>query len=58
MFVSVNIDNTIGAIGFIPQIIPSFLIPLALVKVNIDTNEIIRGENGYCIKCQVGKALN
>ena len=51
---SVNYENRVGAVGFIPMIFPS-LLPLGLIRVNEVTGEEIRGENGLCIRCKPGQ---
>ena len=55
-----NIDNTVGAIGFTgviePQALTDIILPNALVKVDDETGEIIRdSETGFCIQCQPGE---
>ncbi|KAG5896525.1 hypothetical protein JTB14_020498 [Gonioctena quinquepunctata] len=42
----VNIDNTVGAIGFVSRIIPS-VYPIAIIKVDAFTGEPIRNARGY-----------
>ncbi|XP_071749664.1 long-chain fatty acid transport protein 4 isoform X2 [Lepeophtheirus salmonis] len=55
----INFDNTVGAVGCIPNIIPKFLIelitPIHLIKVNPQTLEVYRDENGLCVQCDVGE---
>uniref|UniRef100_A0AC34F409 Uncharacterized protein n=1 Tax=Panagrolaimus sp. ES5 TaxID=591445 RepID=A0AC34F409_9BILA len=50
-----NIDGHIGAVGFFP-IYPflTSLYPVRLVKVDPETNEVIRDKNGLCISCRPG----
>ncbi|KYQ58100.1 Long-chain fatty acid transport protein 1 [Trachymyrmex zeteki] len=50
----VNIDNKIGAVGFIPRY-ASVLYPVALLKINEETGELLRGSNGFCIPCKPGE---
>ena len=55
-----NIDNRVGAVGFIPiGVVPEFLaerlLPLKLIKVNSETGEPLRDNDGYCIRCQPGE---
>jgi solute carrier family 27 fatty acid transporter 1/4 len=50
----VNIDNKIGAVGFIPRY-AGRLYPVALLKVNEETGEILRGPDGFCIPCKPGE---
>uniref|UniRef100_A0A1I7SDC3 Very long-chain fatty acid transport protein n=1 Tax=Bursaphelenchus xylophilus TaxID=6326 RepID=A0A1I7SDC3_BURXY len=51
----VNINNHIGSCGFFP-IYPflTALYPVRLVKVNPETGELLRDENGLCISCRPG----
>ena len=51
--ISVNYDNTIGAVGFKSMILP-FVYPVTLIKVDKDTNEIVRDKNGVCVKAKPG----
>lgn len=51
---SVNTDNTVGAIGFISQILPS-VYPISVIKVNPATGEPVRNNKGLCIRCAAGK---
>lgn len=50
----VNIDNRVGAVGFVPKY-ASALYPVALLRVNEETGELIRGPNGFCIPCKPGE---
>lgn len=45
----VNTDNTVGAIGFVSRIIPSFY-PISILKANSD-GEPIRNAKGLCQTC-------
>lgn len=47
----VNIDNTVGAIGFVSRIIPS-VYPISIIKVDQQTGEPIRDANGLCMPCK------
>lgn len=51
---SVNIDGKPGAVGFVSVLFPS-VYPVALIKVDEDTREVIRDENGLCIRCKPGE---
>lgn len=53
-FVTVNIDNKIGAVGFVPLCAGS-LYPVGLLKVDEETGEPVRGPDGLCIRCKPGK---
>ncbi len=56
-FLSVNIDNTVGAVGFTTRIAP-MLYPVTLIKVDKDTGEPVRDRNGVCIQCGPGRDLS
>lgn len=45
--ISVNIDGTVGSIGFVSRILPR-IYPIALVKVDERTGEPIRNAQGLC----------
>ncbi|CAG9567340.1 unnamed protein product [Danaus chrysippus] len=47
----INVDNTVGAVGFLPKLVPTWLHPIALVKAD-DDGDLIRGPDGLCIRCQ------
>lgn len=49
----VNLDNTIGAVGFLAQSLPQSIYPVAIVKTNLETGEILRNERGLCDRCGV-----
>jgi len=51
----VNVDNKIGAVGFISRIIPS-VYPISIIKVNED-GEPIRNSKGLCQVCEPSKLL-
>ncbi|XP_067001453.1 long-chain fatty acid transport protein 4 [Anabrus simplex] len=50
----VNVDNTVGAIGFVSRIIPA-VYPILIIRVNQETGEPIRDEKGLCIPCKPGE---
>lgn len=50
-----NFDNTVGAVGFVPQI-AKFLYPVDLIKCDEETGEPIRDQNGVCIRCDYGES--
>lgn len=50
-----NIDNRIGAVGFVPPI-ATFLYPVNLIRADEETAEPIRDEKGFCIKCRPGES--
>uniref|UniRef100_A0A1B0EYX6 long-chain-fatty-acid--CoA ligase n=1 Tax=Phlebotomus papatasi TaxID=29031 RepID=A0A1B0EYX6_PHLPP len=47
----VNIDNTVGAIGFVSRIIPQ-VYPISIIRADPATGEPIRGRNGLCQLCK------
>ncbi|KAJ8970900.1 hypothetical protein NQ317_009052 [Molorchus minor] len=47
----VNIDNTVGSIGFMSRIIPS-VYPISIIKVDPNTGEPIRDAKGLCMPCK------
>jgi hypothetical protein len=53
-FLTVNFDNTVGAIGFVSRIIPTFY-PIAIIRVDPHNGEPIRDAKGLCIRCNPGK---
>ncbi|XP_012262719.1 long-chain fatty acid transport protein 4-like [Athalia rosae] len=46
----VNIDNTVGAIGFVSRIIPA-VYPISIIKVDAN-GEPIRNAKGLCMTCE------
>ncbi|XP_047131107.1 long-chain fatty acid transport protein 1 isoform X1 [Hydra vulgaris] len=50
----INIDNRVGAVGFNSVIAPGFY-PIRLVKVNEETEEILRDNEGMAIACLPGE---
>lgn len=54
LLITVNIDSKIGAVGFVPRYARS-LYPVALLKVDESTGELVRGNDGLCITCQPGE---
>lgn len=49
-----NTDNTFGAIGFVSRLIPS-IYPISIIRVDPETCEPIRNENGLCTRCNPGE---
>lgn len=47
----VNVDNTVGAIGFVSRIIPS-VYPISIIKVDPQTGEPLRDARGLCMLCE------
>lgn len=54
--VVVNIDNRVGAVGFVPRFAGN-LYPVTLLRVNEETGEPIRGPEGFCIPCKPGTLI-
>lgn len=58
---TIQIDNKVGAVGSIfvwmPDFLHNLLLPLALVKVDKDTGEPIRGPDGFCMKAKPGNKI-
>lgn len=50
----VNCDNKIGAVGFIPRY-AMWLYPVALLKIDEETEKPLRGPDGLCIRCKPGE---
>ncbi|CAG9784543.1 unnamed protein product [Diatraea saccharalis] len=46
----INVDNTLGAVGFLPKLVPTSLHPIALVRSDEQGN-LVRGADGFCIRC-------
>ncbi|XP_057325227.1 long-chain fatty acid transport protein 4-like [Microplitis mediator] len=51
----VNVDNQVGAVGFVPSILPKSLHPVAIIRVNPETCEPVRGPNGLCIRAEINE---
>ncbi|XP_058829450.1 long-chain fatty acid transport protein 4 [Topomyia yanbarensis] len=49
-----NTNNTVGAVGFVPAFAGK-IYPVTLVRCEEDTGEIIRGSDGFCIRCKPGE---
>ncbi len=49
-----NVEGKVGAIGRIPSFL-AHRFPLALVKSDLATQEPIRDESGFCIRCATGE---
>lgn len=47
-------DNKEGSCGFISRIIPA-VYPVALIKIDEQTNEPVRDEDGLCVPCRGGE---
>lgn len=56
MFVSANIDNKEGAIGFVSRLVPS-IYPISIIKVDQDSGEPVRDKNGLCVPCEPGNLI-
>ncbi|XP_001603871.2 long-chain fatty acid transport protein 4 [Nasonia vitripennis] len=51
----VNVDNTVGAVGFVPSILPKSLHPVAVIRVHPETSEPVRGPDGFCIRAETNE---
>ena len=56
-----NIENKIGAVGFVgvwePSWVQELALPVYVIKVDRDTNEVIRDPiTGFCIEADAGEA--
>lgn len=47
----VNVDNTVGAIGFVSRILP-YVYPISIIKADSETGKPIRGTDGLCQVCK------
>lgn len=47
----VNVDNTVGAIGFVSRILPQ-VYPISIIKADPETGDPIRNKNGLCQPCK------
>ncbi|KAF5290912.1 hypothetical protein FQR65_LT11494 [Abscondita terminalis] len=54
VIVFINLDNKVGAAGFIPTYL-RLTHPTQLVKYDEENEEPIRDSNGLCIRCEVGE---
>lgn len=54
---TVNINNVVGAIGFVSRIIPS-VYPISVIKADPDSGEPIRDSNGLCQVKEPAKLFN
>ncbi|KAF9204881.1 hypothetical protein BGZ59_000813 [Podila verticillata] len=48
-------DDGAGAVGFRGPLVRTFQQGLRIVKVDLDTEELIKDKNGYCIECDYGE---
>lgn len=53
---SVNVDDTVGAIGFVSRIIPS-VYPISIIRVDAN-GDPVRNEKGLCQTCEPSKFSN
>ena len=55
----INIENRVGAVGFMPVLFPNLiverLLPLRLIKVDKETGQPLRNTQGFCIPCEAGQ---
>ncbi|CAM9188497.1 unnamed protein product, partial [Phaeothamnion confervicola] len=50
----VNNAGKVGAVGVVPWF-ASFLYPIRLLKVDPDTQELLRDRRGLCLPCRAGE---
>lgn len=50
----VNIDNKVGAIGFVSRIIPA-VYPISIIRVDPENGDPVRNSKGLCITCKPGE---
>ncbi len=50
-----NFDNKVGAIGRLPRAMQK-LQGAAIVKFDVEKEEVIRGSDGFCIECDIDEA--
>ncbi|KAF9348383.1 hypothetical protein BGX26_000211 [Mortierella sp. AD094] len=48
-------EDGAGAVGFRGPIVRTFQANLHIVKVDLDTEELVKDKNGYCIECAPGE---
>ncbi|KZC12231.1 PREDICTED: long-chain fatty acid transport protein 4-like [Dufourea novaeangliae] len=51
----VNLDGRAGAVGCVPLIVPRSFHPVAIIRVNNETYEPVRGPNGLCIRADINE---
>lgn len=51
----VNVDSQVGAVGFVPSILPKSLHPVGLIRVHPETHEPIRSSDGLCIRAKINE---
>jgi fatty-acyl-CoA synthase len=52
--VFINFDGKVGAVGRIPKLLESKFF-VEIVRFDIETEEPVRGPDGFCIKCEPGE---
>ena len=54
----INIENKPGCVGFVGVLYPDFfqqlLLPLYVIKVDPETGEPVRNEQGFCVETEPG----
>ncbi len=53
-FSLVNMDNKVGAVGRVPPFLKKQF-PVELVKYDHDEGEPMRGDDGFCVRCDAGE---
>lgn len=49
-----NIEGKPGACGFVP-VVARHVLPVYLIKIDEETGDPLRDENGLCIMCKPGE---
>lgn len=57
LFFAVNLDSHVGACGFLPRSLLTQLVhPVALMKIDPSTGELVRDARGLCVRCRPGES--
>lgn len=51
-----NYDGKIGAVGKIPKFLASKFDHIAFVKFDVESEQPVRGEDGFCVRCDPNEA--
>jgi len=50
-----NITGKQGAVGYVPPLLLKTVFPISLIKYDVDTDEVIRGKDGFCIRSEINE---
>lgn len=53
---AINVENKVGAVGFLTHFLPRIFMPLYIISVDKATGEPLRGPDGYCTPSPPGRA--